>query len=46
MNIQFSLFLKKDSRVSVTLLRQQAQKVFGENVELAEDFKTFQINRS
>jgi ribonuclease Z len=35
---------KDDDRVSISLLRDQAKKIF-ENVEMAEDFKTFEFKR-
>lgn len=35
---------KDDDRVSISLLRDQAKKIF-ENVDMAEDFKTFEFKR-
>lgn len=38
--------IKDPNTASVTILLEQAKKVFGDNVELADDFKEFVIKRS
>jgi ribonuclease Z len=37
---------ENDSRISINLLKEQAIKVFGDSVELAEDFKVFEIKKN
>eukprot|EP01080_Neovahlkampfia_damariscottae_P005411 gene5411-9224_t len=37
---------EKDTRTSINLLKSQAKEIFGESVELAEDFKSFEIKKN